>query len=402
MNMLSFFGLLNAIYGSKTPDLEAIQRKGLLAVKIAQHYALRIDFLDEDVCRHLAKLYRSNMSIPSEDIDLLLKGYVSDSWFDELQEFDTVPIASASVGQVHKARLKDNSQVVVKVIKKDFRKSFLDDIRSLRRLIHIAIFFYPRLSRVFDPLGIISHIEDYTLSELNLLNEIHGQETLRKIYHEYRETYDLSRLKFHRLYAALSNENVLVSEYIDGHSFDELLGKDGLPYEKLLDLFSIHGLYLFGRGVFHGDIHPGNVILDKDGYINFIDTSAVSTIGEKIRYGLFRFFEALSFYDYKECANHINQMSEKKLYERNFEKFKDSFYELYDDFADKTVSEVSLTKKMMDTIKLAVTCGMRFEKGMFSIIKSLMYLDGMVLRCRPDAVLIKDMRPFIGDFNKIL
>ena len=57
---------------------------------------------------------------------------------------------------------------------------------------------------------------------------------------------------------------------------------------------------------------------------------------------------------------------------------------------------------MMDTIKLGVHCGMEFEKGMFSIIKSLMYLDGMVLRCNPDAVLLKDMRPFIQGFEKIL
>jgi ubiquinone biosynthesis protein len=75
---------------------------------------------------------------------------------------------------------------------------------------------------------------------------------------------------------------------------------------------------------------------------------------------------------------------------------------LYKDFEGSSVSEVSLTKKMMDTIKLGVHSGMEFEKGMFSIIKSLMYLDGMVLRCRPDAVLLRDMKPALENFEKIL
>jgi ubiquinone biosynthesis protein len=73
---------------------------------------------------------------------------------------------------------------------------------------------------------------------------------------------------------------------------------------------------------------------------------------------------------------------------------------LYSDFKGKSVKEVSLTKKMMETIKLGVNSGMGFEKGMFSIIKSLMFLDGMVLRCNPNAVLLEDMRQFVSEFKK--
>ena len=57
---------------------------------------------------------------------------------------------------------------------------------------------------------------------------------------------------------------------------------------------------------------------------------------------------------------------------------------------------------MMETIKLGVLSGMRFEEGMFDIIKSLMYMDGMVLRCNPDAVLLEDMRKFIGEFKALV
>ena len=402
MNIFDFLGLLKSIYGKTPPDLEKIQRKGLLAVKIAQHYALRIDFLDEEVCRHLAKLYRHNIHVPSEKAEPLLKNYVDSSWFNEFKSFDTNPFASASIGQVHSAVLNDGSRVVVKVIKKDFKIEFLKDVRFLRHFLKFIIFFYPKLSRVFDPLGILEHIEDYTLSELNLENEIKGQELLKGIYEEYQDRYDLGRLAFHRLIPELSNQNVLVSEHIRGESFDEMLEMKKLPYELLLDLFNIHGFYMFTTGNFHGDIHPGNIIVDERGQLNLIDTGAISRVSNKIGRGLFRFFESLSYYEYPECVKRINDMAEKPISGRRYKKFETLFFELYKDFANSTVSEISLTKKMMETIKLGVNCGMEFEKGMFSIIKSLMYLDGMVLRCNPDAVLMKDLRSFIERFKKVL
>jgi ubiquinone biosynthesis protein len=88
-------------------------------------------------------------------------------------------------------------------------------------------------------------------------------------------------------------------------------------------------------------------------------------------------------------------MAEITIAGKKFESFKAKLHLLYADLKGKSVKEISLTKKMMETIKLAVNSGMGFEKGMFSIIKSLMFLDGMVLRCNPKAVLIEDMRPYL-------
>jgi ubiquinone biosynthesis protein len=396
VNVLSFVDLMRMIYGRKLPDIERIQSKGLLAIKIAQHYALRIDFLDEGVCRHLAQLYRHNLTLPAERIDELLARSVAPGWHERVRDVERTPLASASVGQVHRAHLGDGSPVVVKVIKRDFKSAFLKDIASLRHLLKTTIWVYPKLRKVFDPMGILDHIEDYTLNELDLRNEIAGQRILRGIRDENAGRYDLERLRFHRLDEALSSENVLVSELVQGETFDELLERGALSYERLLQLFDLHGFFVFGAGVFHGDIHPGNVVLEPDGRICLVDTSAISAISTRVKNGLFRFFVALSAYDYEACARHLNEMALRPLADAGYERFRGRLFELYGDFAGKSVSQVSLTKKMMDTIKLGVHSGMEFERGMFAIIKSLMYLDGMVLRCRPEAVLMEDMRPFIG------
>ena len=229
-----------------------------------------------------------------------------------------------------------------------------------------------------------------------------GQKTLQEIADSYSDRYDLSSLKFAQAYPELSSEGVLVSAFVEGETFDALLERGELSYDKLLELFGIHGLFLFGPGVFHGDIHPGNIMLRPDGKLCFLDTGAVSRVGKRIRRGLFRFFGALCDYDYPVCVARLNEMAESGIDGDRLKRFETRFVELYADFKGKSVSEVSLTRQMMESIKLAVNCGMVFEKGMFSIIKSMMYLDGMVLRCKPDADLILDMKPRIIDFKRVL
>ena len=291
MNWIGFVRLMRSIYGRELPDLQKIQDQGLLAVKIAQVFALRIDFLNREKCQHLARLYRHTVEIPAEDMRRLLRQYTDDDFAGRFNTITDNALASASVGQVHRARLKGGDEVIIKLIKADCKKQFVRDVRSIKRLFQLAIMFYPKLQKVADPVGILENIEDYTLTELNLLNEIKGQDILKNIYLENRDRFDLSHLKFAELYRDLSNENVLVAEFIEGKTFDELLEEGRMPYDQLLELFHIHGFYMFVNGTFHGDIHPGNIILN-DGNIYFVDTSAISRTGPKIRRGLFDFFTA--------------------------------------------------------------------------------------------------------------
>ena len=403
MNWIQFGRLIHSIYGrgGKLPDLDWIQSLGLLAVKLGQVHALRIDFLDREKCEHLARLYRRNAMLAPEDFLGLLRASAIPGLLDHFESIEPVALASASVGQVHRARLKSGGEVVIKAVKRNVRDEFAADVASLKRLFRLATFVYPKLRQVGDPVGILGDIEEYTLSELDLRHEVAGQNTLRAIYQQHSDTFDLSRLAFARVHEPMCNENVMVSEFIPGRSFDELLETGELGYDRLLELFHIHGFYMFCVGTFHGDMHPGNVLLTGD-KLCFIDTGYIGHVGPKIRRGLFEFFAALSEYDYSRCAVALNRMSEHELAGPAFDAFKGRLLELYADFTGTTVAQVSLTRKMMQTIKLGVHSGMTFEKGIFAIIRSLMYLDGMVLRCKPDAVLLRDMRRFIGEFEKLM
>lgn len=401
MNALGFIRLMRTLYGSGLPDIELIERLGLLAVKIGQVYALRPDFLSEEKCRTLAKLYR-HTSYPTvhEESEALLERSAP-GLRARLASFETKPFASASIGQVHRATLTTKEEVVVKLVKDHFSESFRRDVASVKRLFRIATFLYPKLTGVANPVGLIEAIEKSTLSELDLRNEVAGGRILRDIYERNKHRFDLSRLGFVYTHESLSGENVMVSEYLSGPTLDELLQHGRLSYESLLELFHIHGFFMFGVGTFHGDIHPGNIILQDDTFY-FVDTGYIGRVNEKLRVNLFYFFDALSRWDYAASASFLHKMSEKEIDADAYRDFERKFLELYADFKNTSVSQVSLTKKMMQTIRLGVLSGMEFHEGIFDIIKSLMYLDGMVLRCRPEAILMKDMRQFIEASRNIV
>ena len=399
MNIMQSLWLIRELYFKKgLPDLAKIQSLGLLAVKIGQIHALRLDFLSPEKCQHLSTLYRGATPILAEDVDALIEIQGGDSFREKFSSIDTAPLATASVGQVYRATLVNGELVAVKFIKARFKERFEKDVHRIKRFFGIVLTLHPKLRKVGDPLGILEDVERYTLAELDLRNEARGGEILERIAQEHRGTFDLSMLAFQKRYPDLTSENIMVSGFIDAPSVDELLSSGLFTYQDMLKLFYIQGFYIFIAGKFHGDMHPGNVLYDGKKFF-FVDTAFVGEVGDRIRKGLFFFFEALSRYDYPQCAAWLNEMAEKRIDGVALADFTRDFVELYRDYTRSTVSQVSLTKQMMLTIKLGVNAGMEFERGIFSIIRSLMYLDGMVLKCNPNAVLVQDMRQFIDAYK---
>jgi ubiquinone biosynthesis protein len=346
MNLVNFYRLINTIYGKGIPDIRLIQKLGLLAIKIGQIHALRPDFLSDDKCRELAKLYRSTDYAKGEDFKYLLKRSKIDLNNFNFIDFD--PIASASIGQVHRAQLKSGEKVVIKFVKEDFKNKFIREVKSLRILSQIGLFLCPPLKGVANPIELLNFIEKMTLSELDLNQEIKGQEILKDIKSKFSDRYNLDKIGFAKIYKQFSNNHIMVSEYLIGPTLDKLIEQKQLTYEQLLDFFYISGFYLFVVGTFHGDIHPGNIILQNDQFY-FLDTGYIGRVNDKLRRNLFYFFDALSQYDYKKSAEFLNKMSDVVLTDKKYTDFETEFLKLYQDFKEKTVGEISLTKKMMLT-----------------------------------------------------
>lgn len=401
MTTLQFLKLIKTIYKDQPPNLEYIQRLGLLAIKIGQMHALRVDFLTPESCRELAKLYRQTQSIPQESVDALLESYAGEGFLNAFSEFSKTPFASASIGQVHKATLTSGESVAVKLVKKEFTKDFAKDVQNVKRLFKILTTVYPPLRGVANPVSLLETIERMTTKELDLRNERDGHHTLERIFSEHKDRFDFKYLTFNKLYDELSSEHILVSGLLRGETLDELLSEDRLDYGVLLELFRIHGFYLFYIGTYHGDIHPGNIIYADD-KLYLLDTGYVAQVSKEMRKGLFDFFLSLSQYDYDQCVDSLQMMSKTKLSTEKLDTFRKDFKELYKDFKGASLKDISLTTKMMRTLRMAIIQGMSFDEEMFDVIKSFMYMDGMALRCQPDAVLVEDMRPALQEFKPLM
>ena len=398
--MLTFALFMRQVTRKSPANLDWIQKQGLLAVKLAQIFALRPDIISLEKCKQLQTLYSSASTIPTENVFKILKEKAPDSYHENISWFDVEPLAAASVGQVHKAKLKTGEKVVVKVIKEDHERKFKRDVKRMTRWLKLAMILSPKLRRVGNPIALLEHVQDYTLRELDLRNEIIGASKLNAIREELSGDFPMKRLRFPKYYPELSNRHVLVSELIDGQTLEQGIIKSNLAWEDLLELFRIHGAFMFGVGTFHGDLHPGNCILDKQGNFVFIDNGAICEAPRKVSNSLFNFFYHLSSNDKDLAFESLISLAERRPRSVKVEEFKKDMHEIYRDFENLSVGQQSLTEVMMKTVRSAVeNAGADYGEEGFPIIRSLMYMDGLVIRTYPEVKLISEMTGSLNEFK---
>ncbi|WP_297487042.1 AarF/UbiB family protein [uncultured Cetobacterium sp.] len=400
MSRIRLILLLKNIYLGKKPNLKEIEKLGLLAIKLCQYYALRIDFLDEEICMHLSKLYENSYFERKEKLCTIIDE--NEKWIlTNFMHYENDMYTSASIGQIHTGILKHNMEkVAIKIRKRRSLLKFKRDIKVTKFLFKIAVLIYPYLNKIYNPITILEHIETTTIKELNFNNEVRGSEILRKLKKENEKSYDLEFLKFSRFYENLCSKKVLVSNFINGKSFNTLLNKDQLKYKDFIRFFKYHSYYIFKIGIFHGDIHPGNIILDKIGNIHLIDCSTIHTLKKDVRYNVFWFFYHISRDEPTKACLYINEFSIVKLEEKEYEDFLNSFLQLYDSFKNTKISQISLTKKTLEIIKLSLDHNLEFPIGMFHLLKSLMYIDGMLLKCHPNTTFMNGIKDFTDSIKK--
>ena len=402
MKLGTFLRFFRQLKGKKPVNIDAIQSMGLLAVKLGQIFALRPDLIEPDRCIELQQLYSRASTIPEEDSQQLLDRFAPDGFMDHFKHIEMKPFAAASIGQIHRAELKDGSKVVVKIIKSNFEASFKRDVQRMKRWIRMGLFFRPKLRKVGNPIGLLAHIEDYTLRELNLLNEIDGRNQLIAQAEAIEAHFEMPKLKFPKMWEALSNEHILVMEEITHPTLEDHLEAGTFTWPDMLELFRIHGAFMFGLGTFHGDLHPGNAMMDDQGNFLFIDTGAICNAPEHVRNALFGFFYFLAKGELKNAFDAMLTMAAVRPTGKTLETYYASMNELYEGFVGTSVSEVSLTEQMMKTVKAAVLAGCAFGEEAFPIIRSLMYMDGMVLKGHPSVDLISSMGPYLDEFSVLI
>ena len=187
--------------------------------------------------------------------------------------FDETPLASASIGQVHRAVLPTGDPVVVKVQYPGVAEAIAADLQNVGVLYRMAALFYPAL----DPKPIVEEIKTRIGDELDYTKEAANQQTFYDLYEGH------PHIRIPKVYASHSTARVLTTEYVEGRSFAEILDVDQDQrnhYGAVLWHFVFGSI--FEHGVFNGDPHPGNYIFTDGGQVVFLDFGCIKYFPEKM------------------------------------------------------------------------------------------------------------------------
>ncbi len=261
-----------------------IEMRGIL-IKIGQFMSSRVDILPEEYTDELSKLQDQVPPAPFADISRRVTEELGP--MDEVfSSFDEEPIASASLGQVHKACLRDGDCIVVKVQYPGIEEVIAADIRTLRFVIGILRLLYRRIN-----LDVIySEFSRIIFEELDYLQEGKNAETFARNFSKN------PRIKIPIVYWPYTTKTVLTLEYLEGIKITDFdaIGRAGIDKKEIGRILAeAYAQMFFADGLFHGDPHPGNIFVRPGPEIILVDFGMVDRISAPRREGLRKAFTAI-------------------------------------------------------------------------------------------------------------
>ena len=181
-------------------------------------------------------------------------------------QFDETPLASASIGQVHRAVLPTGERVVVKIQYPGVAEAIAADLKNVGVLYRMVALFYPAL----DPKPVVEELRTRVAEELDYAREAANQNAFRELYRDH------PYIRIPKVFASHSTARVLTSENVEGRTFADILELDKHTRDHYAEVL---WRFVFGsiieHGVFNGDPHPGNYIFADDGQIVFLDFGCI-------------------------------------------------------------------------------------------------------------------------------
>ena len=300
----------------------AIEELGPTFVKLGQILSVRRDVLPAPLIQELQMLTDKVKTVPYEDIQDVIQETCGVE--DEFCVFvDHEPIAGASMSQVHKAVMTDGSDVVFKVQRPDIREIIEVDLTILENLAERAENALPYL-RPFNPVGLIEEYSKQMRKELDFVLDGKNAETVALNMKE------MPGVKVPKIYWEHSGTRLLVLEYIEGIRIDDVdTLREKYDLKKLADVgFEAYLKQVFIEGFFHGDPHPGNLLVNEEGQIVFLDFGMVGILRPERRISYTKIFYAIISNDIDMLIDTLAELG-IKIDPDDIENFKDEMYVIY-------------------------------------------------------------------------
>lgn len=276
---------------------------GTTFIKFGQILSTRPDLVGEDIAKELTKLQDNVPPVPFEPIKKEVEKELGNSLNELFLEFNEEPVASASIAQVHKAKLKDDTLVAVKIQKPDIINYIRKDITIMRYLEGQLERTIPTLE-YYNVSGIIDEFERAIGKELDFSLEARNMEKFRSAFK------DNSKICTPMTYNDYSTNRVLTMDYIDGVKINDIQNSSFKADGKYIARLGTECYFrqIFEYGFFHADPHPGNFLIKDNNVLCFIDFGMMGHLDNEFIDNLAELFVFIVEYDISGIINQLMYM----------------------------------------------------------------------------------------------
>ncbi len=350
----------------------SFEQLGPTFVKLGQLLATRPDLIPIEYSEEFKKLHDQVPGVAFSEIANTLNAHFGAPLNEIFDSFDETPLAAASIAQVHRARLKDGSEVVVKVQRPGIERVIQEDLKVLKSLAELAERYIPE-SRPYNPSGIITEFGRSMELETNFIIEAGN---VRRFALNFANE---PNIKIPQVYGEYTGRRVLVLEALNGIplSHRSALEQEGIQPEEVLKRgLRAYMKMVYSDGLFHGDLHAGNVLLLPGNQIGLIDFGIVGRLNRKTQSAIANLFLALAEEDYDRLAYLYVDLA--PFTERvDVDQFARDIRDLIAPFFGATMKNVNIGRLMLDSTAVASQHGLVLPAELVMFFKSVVSLEGM-------------------------
>lgn len=373
----------------------ALEELGPTFIKIGQILSTRPDLLPEEYINELIKLQDSAPEESFENIKSVFEESINKKIYDCFLYFSKKPTASASIAQVHEAILNDGRAVIVKIQRPNIYNTMKTDIDIIKKIIKLS---KGRIDiDIVDPLAVIEELESTTEKELDFIDE-------SKSIVKFRENNEnISPIYAPDVISSLCSEKVLTLEYINGFKINDMkmIEKKGYSNKDIAKKLALsYCKQIFDDGFFHGDPHPGNLLI-SNGRICFIDFGITGELDEGLKNWLNKAMIAVATGDKSKIVDFILAIGIKRGKVNKGNLYEDVSY-LFTTYLNTSLKNIKIAVLLEEMFSIVKNNNIQFPKELAILFRGLVILEGVIAEVDPQLDIISVVTSFVKGKNKML
>lgn len=359
-------------------------------IKLGQMLATRPDLVGQAVSEELKILFDRVPPVPFSQIKKILQKQLGKKITKEaFRSIESTALASASLGQTHRATLKDGTPVILKVQKEGVAEVVKIDLLILSGIAHSLNVVYPRLGL----LQMFKDFEQATLREIDYREEAKNIDQFRKNYHKVFSRRDIV---FPRYFPHLTSEKVITLEPMHGKKVSDL--EKGTTAAKKAAELSLSAVLeqIFDHGFFHADPHGGNLFfMEETGRMAFIDLGMVGQLQPEDKTKFLKVVTAILKRDRDNLARALYELGEHSK-KSNFQAFEGEVQKIIDEIKKKGVDQIRLDKVVNQLLAAGRKNGIYVPNRYILMIRSCLMIEGVAKSLHPSISLASVAVPIVA------